>query len=67
MSYLLEMRQCEHVVAQEIKDEDTLWIIIAAMLNGECPVECVVSRLKDETEPSSDDEWCGKGESRHDV
>ena len=63
MSYLLELRQGDAKVAQEINDKDTLWIILEAMLDGESiDVECLVSKIHSITDEKV---WDGKWESRH--
>lgn len=64
MAYLLELRQVDGNVAQEIEDKDTLWIILEAMLDGDCPVECLISKINNNA-LSEEDIWNGKGECRH--
>ena len=53
MSYLLELRQTDGNVAQKIDDKDTLWLVVEAMLDGDCPVECLISKLNDNTEDNT--------------
>lgn len=69
MSYLLELRQTSGSVAQEIEDKETLWLVIEAMLDGDCPVECLVSKLNDNTENAltEEDYWNGKGEVENGI
>ena len=57
MSYLLELRQTDGNVAQKIDDKDTLWLVVEAMLDGDCPVECLISKLNDNTEMTEEDYW----------
>lgn len=59
MSYLLELRQADGNIAQEIKDKDTLWLVVEAMLDGDCPVECLITKLNDKCESvlTEDDYW----------
>lgn len=67
MSYLLELRQTDGNVAQRIDDKDTLWLVVEAMLDGDCPVECLISKLTDETEENNlteEDYWNGNLEHR---
>ena len=58
MSYLLELRQSDWKIEQEIEDKDTLWLVVEAMLDGVCPVECLISKLTEE------DYWNGILEHR---
>lgn len=67
MSYLLELRQSDWKIEQEIEDKDTLWLVVEAMLDGVCPVECLISKLTKETEENNlteDDYWNGILEHR---
>ena len=57
MSYLLELRQTDGNVAQKIDDKDTLWLVVEAMLDGDCPVECLISKLNDNTALTEEDYW----------
>lgn len=68
MKYLLEMHQGIDKVAQDFDDQETMMLVVQAMLEGGCEVECRIMRIKEENEISSaeEDEWEGKGESRHD-
>lgn len=69
MSYLLELRQTSGNVAQEIEDKETLWLVIEAMLDGDCPVECLVSKLNDNAKKTltEEDYWNGKGEMKDGI
>ena len=57
MSYLLELRQGSRDVVQEIEDKDTLWLVVEAMLDGDCPVECLITKLNDKSVLTEDDYW----------
>lgn len=59
MSYLLELRQTDGNVAQRIDDKDTLWLVVEAMLDGDCPVECLITKLNDKCESvlTEEDYW----------
>lgn len=70
MSYLLELRQADGNIAQEIKDKDTLWLVVEAMLDGDCPVECLISNLKNKDDfygLTEEDYWKGKEEERNGI
>ena len=57
MSYLLELRQSDGNVAQRIDDKETLWLVVEAMLDGDCPVECLITKLNDKSVLTEDDYW----------
>ena len=70
MSYLLELRQTDGNVAQRIDDKDTLWLVVEAMLDGDCPVECLITKLNDNTESRTvgeEDYWKGKEEVKNGI
>ena len=69
MSYLLELRHTDGNVAQRIDDKDTLWLVVEAMLDGDCPVECLITKLNDKCESvlTEEDYWKGKEEVKNGI
>ncbi len=65
MVYVLEMEQNGERVGQDFKDQETLMLVLQAMLDGTLPMECKVSKFNPDLAVAYD-EWEGKGESRHD-
>lgn len=64
--YLMEMRQGDDSVAQDFGDMETMLLVLQAMLDGECPVECLISKLRPEAanEDWEDEVWFSGKESK---
>lgn len=57
--YMVILESDGNVVYQKIKDKDTLWIVVEAMLDGDVEMTVSITRIKDT--------WYGKGEEKHEY